>query len=65
MCIIERTGSYHSLGAEALKQGDVERAVETLSEGIKTANEDDHHKVRKGCVYVDRRVGSGCKRMHG
>lgn len=46
MCIIERSRSAHSLGAEALEQGDAERAVETLSEGIKSASEDDHHKVR-------------------
>ena len=45
MCIIERSRSAHTLGAEALEQGDAERAVETLSEGIKSASENDHHKV--------------------
>lgn len=49
MCIIERSRSAHSMGSEALEQGDAERAVESLSEGIKTASEDDHHKVG-GCV---------------
>lgn len=49
MCIIERSRSAHSMGSEALEQGDAERAVESLSEGIKTASEDDHHKVG---VYV-------------
>lgn len=54
MCIIEKSRSCRALDAEGL---DPERAVESLSEGIKSASEDDHHKVPCAhacvqCMYV-------------
>lgn len=45
MCIIEN---------RTMDKGEVERAVESLSEGIKSASEDDHHKV---CVRVSEVLG--------
>ncbi len=53
MCITERgagTAAFPALG-QAAEQKDVERAVETLSEGIKSAAGEDHHRVcPQGCV---------------